>query len=429
MTRVKAPLRPRPVAVWSWAVYDLANTIFSMNIVSLYYSLWVVNVMKGTDAQYGYVNAVSMGVIFLFSPLLGALTDQSPRRMPFLVVSTLICVGLTLGLGEGGLWVSLIAYGIANIAYQAGVQFYDALLPQVSTPTNRGSVGGLGIAVGYIGSFIGITLGGILLKGVDGLSPAEAAGRYSLLFQLTAVLFLVFALPCFLFVRERPIPGRRFTWKAVPAAARQMVETFHSGRKYPGLLRFLAGRMLYTDAINTVVMFMGIYVTNEAGFSAGEVTWLMAAAIAFGIVGGSGWGWVADKVGPKRALSASLWLWMAALAWCAACGIFDLPKAAFWPVALLVGVALGGTGASDRPFMLRLTPPARVGEFYGLYGMVGRFSAVVGPFIWAFVVDTLNLGRPVAILTLLAAVFAGWWVLRPVTDEHRTWTAKERGAA
>ena len=91
----------------------------------------------------------------------------------------------------------------------------------------------------------------------------------------------------------------------------------------------------------------------------------------------------------------------------------------FWPVALLVGVALGGTAASDRPFMLRLTPPGRVGEFYGLYGMVGRFSAVTGPFLWGLVANTLGLGRPAAVLSLLAAVWAGRRVLQPVSDTPR----------
>ncbi|MEK7767076.1 MAG: MFS transporter, partial [bacterium] len=136
MPRPGFPSAERSPARWpavaSWVLYDLANTIFSMNIVSLYFSLWVVNVMHGSDAQYGFVNAVSMGVIFLGSPLLGALTDQAPRRMPFLALSTLGCVALTLVLGQGGLGWSLVAYGAANILYQAGLQFYDALLPEVS---------------------------------------------------------------------------------------------------------------------------------------------------------------------------------------------------------------------------------------------------------------------------------------------------------
>ena len=84
-------------AVWSWILYDLANTIFSMGVVSLYFSLWVREQVGAdrADTVYGIITAVSMGIIFVISPLLGAMTDRAPRRMPFLVVSTLVCVAAT----------------------------------------------------------------------------------------------------------------------------------------------------------------------------------------------------------------------------------------------------------------------------------------------------------------------------------------------
>jgi UMF1 family MFS transporter len=94
-------------------------------------------------------------------------------------------------------------------------------------------------------------------------------------------------------------------------------------------------------------------------------------------------------------------------------------------VPILAGLGLGGTWAADRPYMLRLTPPARVGEFYGLYGMVGRFSAITGPFVWAFVSETLGLGRPAAILTLLVGIIIAYFVLRPVSDAPRIWAPED----
>lgn len=132
--------------VLSWALYDLANTIFSMNIVSLYFSLWVVNVMRGTDATYGYANSFSMLLMLVSAPLIGAISDQAGRRMPFLLVSTLVCVGFTALLGAGGLLLSLVFFIIANYFYQAGLIFYDSTLPVVSTPENRGESEGSGSA-------------------------------------------------------------------------------------------------------------------------------------------------------------------------------------------------------------------------------------------------------------------------------------------
>ncbi|MCF7669732.1 MAG: MFS transporter, partial [Verrucomicrobia bacterium] len=130
-------------AVFSWALYDLANTIFSMGVISLYFPFWVrSNVGENrADAVFGTVMAASMAVIFLASPVLGAMTDKTSRRMPFLAASTLVCVLLTTLLGRFDFIITLILFGVANIAYQAGIQFYHALLPDVSTETNRGKIG------------------------------------------------------------------------------------------------------------------------------------------------------------------------------------------------------------------------------------------------------------------------------------------------
>ncbi|HET9221290.1 MAG TPA: MFS transporter [Roseiflexaceae bacterium] len=415
------------LSVAGWVLYDLANTIFSLNIVSLYFSLWVVNVMGAGDADYGYATSISMAVIFIASPLLGALSDQAPRRMPFLVISTLICVGFTLLLGQGSLVSSLIYFSIANIAYQAGLQFYDALLPEVSTEENRGWIGGIGVGIGYFGSVIGIAVGSLILAGADQLPPAAQSAPYITVFRVTAVLFLLFALPCFFFVHERSKPGRHFSLASIGAATRQIGGTLRSTGKYPGLVRFLVGRIFYTDAVNTVIAFMGIYVTNEVGFSTSQAQLVLLVAILFAVVGGFAWGKVVDRIGPKRSLDLVLFMWIAIFIWAAVVGFLKLPGLFFWPVPCLAGIALGGTWTADRPYMLRLTPPARVGEFYGLYGMVGRFAAITGPFIWALVSDTLGLGRPAAILSLLVGIVVSYFILRPVSDERREWSPEERG--
>ena len=428
-TTSEFPRGPSRISTGSWVLYDLANTIFSFNIVSFYFVLWVTNVMGGTDADYGYVVSISMAVIFLLSPLLGALTDQAPRRMPFLVISTMICVGLTLLLGSGGLMASLAFFAFANVAYLAGLQFYDALLPDVSTDETRGRVSGNGIGIGYLGSFIGLAVGYMILgSDIDdpSLPVAEQAARYRTVFLMTGVLFLTFAIPCFLFVRERGRPGRRFSWSSVGAAFRQVATTFRHSRRYPGLLRFLIGRMFYTDAVNTVIIFMGVYVVNEMGFGTQMAQVVLLVAILFAVVGGLVWGRIVDRIGPKRSLTFVLRLWMFVLSWTALVGFLPAPEWTFWPVPVLAGIALGGTGTADRPLMLCLTPPARIGEFYGLYGMVGRFAAIFGPALWGLIVNTLGLGRPVAVTTLLVAILISYAILRPVSDEPRDWPVEER---
>ena len=440
-------------AVVGWVLYDLANTIFSMAIVSLYFSLWLRDAVgrERVDGVYSLVTAISMTLIFLASPTLGALSDQARRRMPFLVVSTLICVTFTALLGQGGLYPTLVAFVIANVAYQAGLQFYDALLPEVSTEENRGWIGGIGVGVGYLGSYIGVGAGLVLLNILH--QPTQT------IFPVVAILFLLFAIPCFVFVRERGNPNAgAFTFDTVRRAATQTVTTLRHAGNYPGLVRFLFGRVFYTDAINTVISVMGLYVINQVvrsgvldaqarGIGGAELDQMRAqleaqgatqaqlillGAITFAVIGGFVWGRVVDWIGPRRTLRIVLAIWMAIFLLAALIGLLGLPIWAFYIVAALAGVALGGVWSADRPFMLRLSPPARIGEFYGLYGMVGRFSAITGPLVWGLIVGVLfagnpDLGQPIGVLVLLIFIVIAYVILWPVSDQRREWSPEERG--
>jgi len=416
-------------AVVSWVLYDLANTIFSMGVVSVYFSLFVRDEVgpERVDSTYGLVTAISMAVIFVLSPVLGAMTDRARRRMPFLVWSTIVCCVCTALLGRGPFALSLVLFVIANAVYQAGVQFYDALLPEVTTEANRGRVSGLGVGVGYIGSYIALGLGSVV-----------PAGERGTLFGLIALAFLLLALPCFFFVREQgnPSPKPVLSWTAVRSSAASTMHSLKSTRDFPGLARFLVGRVFYTDAINTVIAFMSLYTVSVAAGAGrtgedaeGLSLRVMASAITFAIAGGLTWGWIVDRVGPKRTLGYVLGLWMGTFVLAAAIGLFELPVACLYAVAAMAGIALGGIWAADRPYMLRLTPPHRVGEFYGLYGMVGRFSAIVGPLIWGGITYVaversglaLLTGQALAILTLLAMVIVSAVILRRVDDTPRTW--------
>jgi UMF1 family MFS transporter len=413
----------------SWVLYDLANTIFSMGVVSVYFSLYVRDAVgpDRADSVYSVATAVSMALIFVLSPLLGAMTDRAPRRMPFLVWSTVLCCACTALLARGPFALSIVLFIAANAVYQAGVQFYDALLPEVTTEANRGRVSGLGVGIGYVGSYIAV--------GMSFLIEDRAT-----IFTLIAALFLLFALPCFVFVRERgnPAPRPVLTWSAIRSSTADTLVALRSTRQFPGLARFLLGRVFYTDAINTVIAFMSLYAVSVAT-SAGRtgetaedlVRVVMMAAITCAIVGGVVWGRVVDRLGPKRTLTIVLQLWIATFALASAIGLFALPVAFLYVVAAMVGVALGGIWAADRPYMLRLTPPHRVGEFYGLYGMVGRFSAIFGPLIWGAItwvaVEQSGLalltGQAIAILTLLAMILLSIWILRRVDDGPREWHA------
>src|SRR4051812_48707470 len=325
-----------PEAVVGWVLYDLANTIFSMGVVSLYFSLWVRDQVGASraDSTYGLITAASMAVIFCISPLLGAMTDRAPRRMPFLVASTVICVTFTALLARAGLWGTALLFVLGNVAYQAGTQFYDAMLPEVSNEDNRGKIGGIGVGIGYLGSYLAVALGLVL-----------GTADKPLLFLAIAAAFLVFAIPCFIWVQERGNPRPRpIDWPMVRDSTSQTLRTLRSGADYPGLVRFLVGRVFYTDSINTVISIMALYTVNVA-VSTGlteaqgqkQAQFIMLFAITFAVAGGFFWGWLTDKLGPKRTLNHVLRAWMVVFAFAGVIGIVGLPLWCLFLVAASAG--------------------------------------------------------------------------------------------
>jgi UMF1 family MFS transporter len=301
------------------------------------------------------------------------------------------------------------------------------MLPEVSTEANRGKISGIGVGVGYLGSYVAV-----------GLGMYFGSTDKPFLFLMIACFFLLFALPCFLFVKERGNPNPRpvFSASMIRESTRETLRTLRSGSEYPGLVRFLIGRVFYTDAINTVISIMALYTVNvavstglttEQGENQAEL--ILMSAITFAVLGGFTWGWMVDRLGPKRTLNYVLYCWIGIFVLASAVGILGLPLSALYVVACAAGFSMGGIWAADRPLMLRLTPPTRIGEFYGLYGMVGRFSAVTGPLVWAAVtavtIRMLDLeprrGQGIAILVLLSMIVVSYIILRPVTDTPRVW--------
>ena len=413
--------RPTRLSTASWTVYDLANTIFALGVGSLYFPQWLSDQRSGlpgwltsgdtADLALAIAITIAMVVVIFLGPWIGARSDHAGTRRRYLVVSTLVAITPTFFLATLSVAASLALFSVALIGVNLGSVVYDALLPDVSTPENVGRVSGTGIAVGYVGSFIAVGVGAALLD-----SHGEAA-----VFRTIAVLFLLFAIPTFLFVEERPRPIRDGRPPALRDSHRRLINAWRSSRRYPGLTRFLVGRFFYTDAVNTLIGgFLTIYVIEELDFTDGEVQALLAVAIVGAIIGGYVGGRLVDSAGPRRLLHAVLIMWMVAVGLGIVAGVAGIGPLA-WGLGALGGIALGGLWAADRVYMQRLSPPRHLGEFYGLYATVGRFATILGPLVWGLLVTVAGLPREVAMAALIGFLVVGRVVLNPVSDEHREW--------
>lgn len=406
------------LATASWVIYDLANTIFALGVVGLYFSDWLLS--EGQPEPDSALAAVQIGaaaVVVFLAPWVGARSDVLGKRVPTLAGTTVIAVAATALLATGPVWLTLLLLWVAVIAVNTGSVVYDALLVDVSTESNRGVISGRGVGVGYIGSFIGLGLGLLALDVFDWGYPGT--------FRLIAAAFLLFALPSFFFIRERPgvADGEL---PSIADIASRMVRSWKKARTYDGVVPFLVGRFFYTDAINTMIGgFLAIFVIDELGLDRSFFTVLLGIAIAAAVVGGIGAGRPIERFGPLRVLRWVLLMWIVAILSGVAAAVTGLTDLA-WLIGPVGGLALGATWAADRVVMVRVSPPRHLGEFYGLYATVGRFATIAGPLVWAVIVDVADLPRTVAMGALGGFILLGWLILGRVDDAPRSWPAEDR---
>ncbi len=396
----------------AWALYDFANTIFSFAIVSFAMSLWTIRFLGEADGTFWFTAAVSVSVLLnaIVSPVLGAMSDRVGRRKTFLAFFTAACIVGTAVIGLVDIRLGLVAFALANFAYQAALIYYDALLPDIARPLSRGRLSGIGVALGYCGTLL---VGGLLLLGItidnDQSTPST--------FVLVAGLFAVFAGPLFLLVRELKRRGTPFSAVDAVMSWSQLGQTVRNAAAVPGLLRFIVARFFYSDPVNTAIAVMSAFAVHAVGFTEGQALQVLLILTVVAVIASFGWGFLSERWGPRRTLFAVLATWAVGLAILMA----FLSTVPFLIAGALLGAGLGGVGVVDRLMLLRLSPPERIGEMFGLYGLVGKASAVVGPIVYGTIVavllDTLDRGAyQVAIGSLFVLLLVGIWVLRGVPE-------------
>jgi UMF1 family MFS transporter len=432
------------LAVWSWVLYDFSNTIFSISILSYFFPLWLGDELGAGADTFNYLVALSALLVVLTAPVLGSVADLRQRRRPYLVVLTMLAVILTAGLDfSGGTLVVVAALFVAaDVCYQSALVFYNALLPVVSAGRGAGRISGYGTAAGYVGTILALvlltffvaeqTLFGAAFGGPEAardlLGPlggwiGTSEEPNSNAFLPTAVLYLLFSLPAFLFVPDKAVREPRpvhlaTTYKALFAAVGNM-------RAYAGLGTFMIATVLYTDAANTAIANMSLYGRQVFGMEQTQIQTLLLFSAVFAGVGSVGFGFASDRIGPKKTLVSVLVLWLFSI-------VLTTLALAPWMLLLagpLVGAALGGTWTVSRTMLLALSPPERTGEFFGVYALAGKLSAVAGPATTAVILTTLEgygtVSYRIAIGSLALILGLGLFLLLRVPDARYEETVEE----
>ncbi len=368
-------------------MYDFANSSFSTLIVTVAYSVYFVQVVAGQYAStetsperlwfWGY--AGSMLVAAILSPALGATADARAAKRPFLIVSTLVCVACTAllaSVGPGDVVPGLSFFGLANVAFELGFVFCSAFLVELATTETMGRISGYGWGLGYVGGLLSLAIAYPFISG--GFAESNLA-RYRLSFVATAAFFLIAALPTFLLLKERavaqPLAPGQTAWlqgfARLAATARQF-------RRYRDLFAYFIAYLIYTDAINTVIVASAIFANKVLDFSPGDlILFFLITQVTAGL-GAVGFGILADRIGAKRIISVTLVLWIVI----SVAAALVRTHAQFYAIGLLAGAALGANQTASRTLIGQFTPSGRQGEFFGFFSITGKFAAIIGPVVY-----------------------------------------------
>ncbi len=345
-----------------------------------------------------------MLIVALTGPFLGTLSDRLNRRVPLLAMSVVSCAVFTALIGAfGGLTTGLLLFITANFFYQTGLIFYNSLIINVSSENTRGIVSGIGVGLGYIGLIASF----LIMRPIVDAEGNQAA------FMPTALLFIIFALPLLLIVRD-PGPRGRIDRLLFQTSYRQLLETFRRARQHSNLFRFLIARFLYMEAINTVASFFVLYLINVGDFEDSEAQNMIIAVVIIAILASWFTGYLVSRFGPKPVLIVALIGWSLL----AVAAVIADSKSAFWAIGLLMGFFWAGPQISDRVLLTHLSPNGQIGEFFGLFQMSGRLSAVIGPALWGLTIwalsETGELAYRIALATIGIFLVTGLFVLRGV---------------
>ena len=396
-------------SLFSWLLFDLANTVYAFIIPGLYFSVWLVSEKGWTDQQLGLATSTAMVIVAILGPWIGRKSDSSQGKKRILLLMTLICIISTFLLGTFSVETSVLLFIFSLIGFNLGSVVYDALLVSVSNEENRGKISGLGVAFGYTGSLIGFGVATLLQN--MGYSYIE-------IFKSVAILFLLFSLPAFFFIEEKITTDKKIRINILNSLS-IVINSWKHSRQYKGLTRFLVGRFFYADAINTLISgLLAVYLVEEVGLTPADSQSILALAIVVSIIGGYIFGKAADLYGPRKLILISITCWMISLSLAIIATEFNQ----LWLIyvtGVLGGFNIGGIFAVDRVFMTRLSPEKHLGEFYGLYSTVGRFATILGPILWGLIVNSLGLGRNVAMGSLILLLAISYYIIHGVSDNVR----------
>jgi UMF1 family MFS transporter len=416
----------------AWAFYDWANSPFTTLIITFVFPAYFAQGIVGDEVRgqtlWGYTIAASGLIIALLSPLLGAVADAGGRQKPYMFIFTMLCI-----VGAALLWFAepqsgcavwaMVWVALANIGFEFGVVFNNAMLPDITSDERLGRWSGWAWGLGYAGGLLAllVALVGFVQPEAPLLGlPGNRAENIRIVGPLTALWFAVFAWPVFVFTPDRPATGLGLV-ASTQQGLTALRSTLSDLAGYRSIGRFLLAHMIYADGLSTVFAFGGIYAAGTFHMSLSEV-------ITFGIVlnvaagaGAFGFAWIDDWIGSRRTVLLAL----IGLLCTSLTAVMAETPFWFWVSGSALGLFVGPAQAASRSLMARLTPLSRRSEFFGLFALSGKATAFLGPTIVSIVTD-IYASQRMGLSAVILFFIVGFLLLLTVREPSHPTTSPRR---
>ncbi len=437
---------------YSWGFYDWANQPYFTIVGTAVFGPYFVRDFIGDPVLgqeiYGYIIAIAGIGVALLSPVLGAIADAAGRRKPWIFVLSIVFVIALASLwysppgAPNGIFTVALGLIVASITMELCVVFNNSMLPDVAPANRIGTLSGFGFGIGYVGGFIALA---ILLLAFSlpatsdiaflpdaplfGLDP-EQGEHDRIVAPFSALWYIIFAVPFFLFTPDRARRGRSAS-AAVREGLGQLLQTIIKARNYKNILLFLLARMTYADGLSAMFSFGGIYAAGIFGWSGTTTGLFVLILIVFATVGAFVGGWLDDKIGSKPTLyialafllvgvtgsmsitSDTILFFVPAVGVDPGAPLQSVPELTYLLFGILIGFGSGPTSAASRSLMSRLSPNGMETEFFGLYALSGKATAFIAPLMIAIFTGMFHSQRA-GMLVIIVMIVSGFLLLIPV---------------
>jgi MFS transporter, UMF1 family len=399
--------------VISWALYDCANSAFATTIMAGLFPVFLKEYWgSGLDVSVstlhlGQANSLAAIIGGLLAPFMGYMGDRHHARKKLLFLFAVIGMITTgaLSLVPSGNWtLALVLYVIATLGFAGGNVFYDSLLISVAGGGKMDVVSALGYSLGYLGGGIlfGLNVWMTLRPEMFGLSSVASGVQLS--FLSVAIWWAIFSVPLLLFVHEPRIPPQTEHTPRRSGLQEFRTVLVEIGRQKVVLL-FLVGYWLYIDGVNTIIV-MAVDYGLSLGFDKSALILALLITQFVGFPAAIVFGKLGEKLGTKKSIFIGLAMYVLVCIW----GFFMHREGEFYALAVSIGLVQGGVQSLSRSFYAKIIPPESAARFFGFYDMLGKFAAVIGPFLMGVVGVVTGNPRYSIIAIILLFVVGGFFL-------------------